>query len=118
MAVAVVGNRELVAALLASSLFESAQALVTLAVRPADRSTAARRLALRTAHAPRPSPAHHALLPFLAPHLRATLCRNKGLRVYTVGASSEIILLSGICTFSIGRSILQFGSIRISAGQD
>lgn len=75
LAVAVVGNRELVAALLASSLFESAQALVTLAVRPADRSTASRCLALRTAHAPRPSSTHHALLSFFAPHFRAALCR-------------------------------------------
>jgi len=78
LTVTVVGNREFVAALLASSLFKSAQALVTLAVRPTDRSTTASRcFALWTTHAPRPSPTHHALFPFFAPHFRATLCRTE-----------------------------------------
>lgn len=82
LAVAVVGNREFVAALLASSLFESAQALITLAVRPADRSTASWCLALWTAHAPRPSSTHHALLSLFALHFRATLCQMEEDRAY------------------------------------
>jgi len=81
LTVTVVSDREFVAALLASSLFESAQALVTLAVRPTDRSTTATRcFALWTTHAPRPSPTHHALFPFFAPHFRATLCRIETIR--------------------------------------
>lgn len=74
LAVAVVSDREFVAALFASTFFKSAQALVTLAVRSTDRSTTASWcFALWTTHAPRPSSTHHALFAFFAPYFRAAL---------------------------------------------
>lgn len=102
LAVAVVGNREFVAALLASSLFESAEALITLAVRSADRSTASRCLALWTAHAPRPSSTHHALLSLFAPHFRATLSTRTTLYTSTKNPpekeTSAIQILLRVCS--------------------
>jgi len=80
LAVAVVGNCEFVTALLASSLFESTQAFITLAVRSADWSTTTRCFTLWTAHAPRSSSTYHAFFSFFAPYFCATLCRIKTIR--------------------------------------
>lgn len=81
LAVAVVGNREFVIAFLASSLFESTQAFVTLAVRSADRSITTWCFTFWTAHAPWSSSTYHALFSFFAPHFRTTLCRIETIRI-------------------------------------
>lgn len=65
------------ASFLARAFLQPAQIFVTFPVRPANRASPSRRFALGAAHAPGPSPAHHALLPLLAPHFCAALCRGK-----------------------------------------
>lgn len=70
---AVIGDRELVASLLAGALLEPAQILVTLPVRSADRTTASGCFALGAADAPRSTLAHHTLFALLAPYFGAAL---------------------------------------------
>lgn len=77
LAVAVIGNRQFVASFLASAFLQSAQIFVAFAVRPADWTTTSWCLALRAAHTPWSSSAHHALFSLLTPYFRAAFYQEK-----------------------------------------
>lgn len=94
MAIAVVGDGEVVAALFARPLLQPANVAVTPAVGSANGPTAFGRLALGTADAPRPALAHHALFPFAAVHLGAVFCNEKLRQISAPFASHSLTLIS------------------------